>query len=77
MRYILALLIGILIGCIISAIVHKRNKGPKNVGILKVVESDDGGPPYLFVELEQDARLLFDEKIVSMYVRAISLNSLK
>ena len=77
MWYILALLIGISIGCVISATVHKQNKGHKNVGILKVVESDDGGPPYLFVELEQDARLLFNEKTVSMDVRAISLNSLK
>ena len=77
MWYVLALFIGILIGFIISLAIPKRNNGPKNIGILKIAESDDGGQPYLFVELEQDVHTLFNEKIVSMKVKTIDINSLK
>ena len=77
MWYIIILFVGILIGLIVSLAIPERNKGPKHVGILKIAESDDGGQPYLFVELEQDVHTLFNEKIVSMKVKVIDINSLK
>lgn len=75
MWYILCVLGGILLGFIISTLIRKPTQLPKNVGTLKVVESDDG-PPYLFVELEEDARYLFSERLVSMKVKSIRPDSL-
>lgn len=77
MWYIISLFVGILVGLIFSIAFPKRTKQHKHVGILKIAESDDGGQPYLFVELEQDVHTLFNEKLVSMKVKVIDINSLK
>ena len=67
MYYILAVSLGILIGYIIASI---RSPKPEILGTLKI--ATDEGEPYLFLELNNDAKQIFGKKYVTMKVQEIS-----
>lgn len=76
MWYVISVLMGLAVGFIISRIMSKPKNIPRNIGVLNVVESDDGAP-YLFVELKEPAYQLYNERVVTMDVKAVYTNSQK
>lgn len=76
MWYVISVLMGLAVGFISSRIIFKPKNIPRNIGVLNVVESDDG-PPYLFVELKESAYQLYNERVVTMDVKAVYTNSQK
>ena len=76
MWYMIGVLMGLIVSFIFSRILSKPKNIPRNIGVLNVVESDDG-PPYLFVELKESAYQLYNERVVTMDVKAVYTNSQK
>ena len=62
---ILTLVIGILLGYVVSSIVHTND----SIGVLHVVESDGLEEPYLFLELDECTENLINNTYVTMKVR--------
>ena len=74
MWYILILIFGIVIGCIIGSKLHT----PKSVGTLKFLEDEENGSPYLFVDLDVSPNeFMHTQKYVIMKVDNQSMNSQK
>lgn len=64
-EYIILVVIGILIGNLITSFVNKS----KLVGTLQVIESDELEQPYIFLELNDEVEMLCDKKYVHMDVK--------
>ena len=74
MWYILVLIIGIILGCIID---RKINK-PQSVGTLKFLEDEENGSPYLFVDLDVSPNeFMHTQKFVIMKIDNQAMNSQK
>ncbi len=74
MWYILTLIFGIIIGCIINAKINK----PQSVGTLKFLEDDETGNPYLFVDLDVSPNeFMHTQKFVIMKIDNQAMNSQK
>lgn len=74
MWYILTLIFGIIIGCIINT---KRNK-PQSVGTLKFLEDEENGSPYLFLDLDVSPNeFMHTQKYVTMKIDNQAMNSQK
>ena len=67
MEYIIAIVLGVLIGYVFTTI---RRPKPEIAGTLKYIDED--GEPYLFLELSEDAKLLAGKKYVTMKLEDIS-----
>lgn len=65
MAYILILILGMLIGYVVTAIF--TTKYP-TVGTLRVDSSDPEDGPYLFLELETDPKLIMSAKYITLKV---------
>lgn len=63
--YILILLLGILIGYVVTAICTKKHP---IVGTLRVDSSDPEDGPYLFLELAADPSYVMTEKYITLKV---------
>lgn len=69
MEFAIIFIAGVFIGCVVSAIMARRN----NVGTLQVCKYDDGtNEPYLFLELHSDTTNLYNKQYVTMKVKNIS-----
>lgn len=64
-KYFVLLLIGILIGRLITLV----QMNSKSVGTLQVIESDELEQPYIFLELNDEVETLCDKKYVHMDVK--------
>lgn len=64
-EYIILVVVGILIGNLITSFVNKS----KLVGTLQVIESDELEQPYIFLELNDEVEMLCDKKYVHMDVK--------
>lgn len=76
MWYILVLIIGIILGCIIG--MKLKSLTPESVGTLKFLEDDETGNPYLFVDLDVNPNeFMHNQKYVIMKVDNQAMNSQK
>ena len=76
MWYILTLIFGIIIGCIIGMKI--KSLTPESVGTLKFLEDDENGNPYLFVDLDVNPNeFMRTQKYVIMKIDNQSMNSQK
>ena len=72
MWYILTLIFGIIVGCIINTKIHK----PQSVGTLKFLEDEENGSPYLFVDLDVSPNeFMHTQKYVIMKIDNQAMNS--
>lgn len=64
-KYLVLLLIGILIGRLITLL----QMNSKSAGTLQVIESDELEQPYIFLELNDEVETLCDKKYVHMDIK--------
>ena len=71
MNWILALVIGIVVGFLVSLVeilnYIRAKKDLETVGTLKIAQSDEGAP-YMFLELNRNISELKDSSVVKMNV---------
>ena len=76
MWYILTLVIGVILGCIIGS--KLKSLTPESVGTLKFLEDDETGNPYLFVDLDVNPNeFMRTQKYVIMKIDNQAMNSQK
>lgn len=76
MWYILTLIFGIILGCIIG--MKLKSLTPESVGTLKFLEDDETGNPYLFVDLDVSPNeFMHTQKYVIMKIDNQAMNSQK
>lgn len=63
MEYVLVFALGLLAGILVEVFL---SKGPKGVGTLKIVQTEEG--PYLFLELNDEVESLYGRKVVSVTI---------
>ena len=74
MWYIITLIFGIIIGCIID----RKRYTSKSVGTLKFLQDDENGNPYLFADLDVNPNeFMHTQKYVIMKIDNQAMNSQK
>ncbi|GHU48027.1 hypothetical protein FACS1894120_6360 [Clostridia bacterium] len=69
MAVLIALVIGVLIGCILMTVIFRT----KVIGTLRVDCSDPDDNPYLFLELSKSVDIIYHKKYVTLKVNVEDL----